>query len=357
MLLLRSKGIDKVNYLTDRTAKCLRGRRFGALTALILLLLLSTNSFSQDAVQTGTPPGLVVSAKVDARQIMIGDQIHLFLEASNVPSGFVLHWPVMPDTFNSLEITNRSKIDTIKQNDKTIYKQRLIITGFDSGMFKIPPFLFSYTATQGSGAFVAPTDSFMVVVQSVAVDTSKGFKGIKGIYYVKGSWLDYIWWIVGVVLLVLLTAFLVWYFVRNKKAAPAPQGPVESLQDYTLRILAELDKRQLWQKKQVKEYYVSLTDIVRNYIERRFRTAAMELTTDEMLTKVQENREMMPYFDLISQILTTADLAKFAKFQPTPQENLDIIDWAKEFVNRSRPVPIAIGSTEPTINDIPTATT
>ncbi len=336
------------------------GKACGCSYLALLPVFSSLVGYAQDTTKRpATMPDVTVSAKIDAKQIVIGDQVRVFLEATNLPSGFVLHWPVIPDTFNNLEVVNRGKIDTIKQGDKILYKQRLLITGFDSGLFKIPPFLFNYTSNQG-GSFVAPTDSFLLMVQTVAVDTTKGFKGIKGIIYVKGSWLDYIWWIAGGIVLVLLTVFVAWYFLKNKKEAPKPQGPVESLQDYVLRLLSNLDKRQLWQKKQVKEYYVELTGIVRNYIEKRFRTAAMELTTDEMLTKVQTHPQMLPYFDLLSQILTTADLAKFAKFQPLPQEHMDTMERAKEFVDKSRPLPvapIAIGGTEPTNNDNPTAKT
>ncbi len=119
-----------------------------------------------------------------------------------------------------------------------------------------------------------------------------------------------------------------------------PQGPVESLQEYTLRLLTTLDAKQLWQKKQVKEYYVELTDIVRGYIEKRFSTQAMELTTDELLDKVQLHKELVQYQGMLADILHTADLAKFAKAQPLPQEHMDAMGKAKQFVDSSRPIVI-----------------
>ena len=124
-----------------------------------------------------------------------------------------------------------------------------------------------------------------------------------------------------------------------------PQGPVESLQDYALRLLTELDAKQLWQKRQVKEYYVELTDIVRGYIEKRFSTQAMEITTDELLDKVQVHKELRQYQEILSDILHTADLAKFAKAQPLPQEHTEALEKARQFVATSRPVII----TEPPI--------
>lgn len=277
-------------------------------------------------------------ARLDARQITVGDQARLFLEVRNNNAAGRLQWAAIPDTFNNLEVVEKGKIDTVQQGGVTTYKQRLVITGFDSGTFRIPAFVFPVIPNSGD-AYTVQTDSFNLVVATVPVDTTKAFKPIKSIIYVKPSWLDYIWYIIGAVVLVILTVFVVLYFIRNKKAAPPPPaGPVETLQDHTLRLLAELDARQLWQKKQVKEYYVELTDIVRNYIEARFHTAAMELTTDELLYKAQMHRELQPYHDLLSGILHTADLAKFAKAQPLPHEHTDTMEKAKQLVNSSRPV-------------------
>ena len=187
-------------------------------------------------------------------------------------------------------------------------------------------------------------------MQTVAVDTTKGFKGIKGIVYVKSNWRDYIWYIAGGAALVLLIIGLIIYFIKKKKQPkPIPEGPKETLQQTTLRLLVALESKQLWQKKQVKEYYVELTDIVRDYIEKRFNTQAMELTTDELLDKVQLHKELMQYHSILSDILHTADLAKFAKAQPLPEEHVDTMDKAKNFVATSRPVIIIETPTEKTI--------
>jgi hypothetical protein len=286
-----------------------------------------------------------VTARMDATQVTVGDQARMFIEVQNKPSAGRLQWATIPDSFNNLEIVEKGKIDTLTNGDVVTYKQRLLITGFDSGLFKIPAFVFSVIPNQGT-SYTIQTDSFGLLVQTVAVDTTKGFKGIKGVMYVKYNWLDYIWYIVAGIVLLALVIGLTIYFVKKRKNRPVPQGPVESLQEYTLRMLGELDSKQLWQKKQVKEYYVQLTDIVRNYIEQRFNTQAMEITTDELLDKVQLHRELLQYYGILADILHTADLAKFAKAQPLQQEHTEAMAKAKQFVDTSRPVII----TEPPID-------
>ena len=306
--------------------------------AVAILVLSSVTALAQ--------PDATATARMDARQIVVGDHVRLFLEVTNKPSLGTVQWAAMPDTFNSLEVVEKGKIDTIAAGDMVTYKQRLVITGFDSGLFKVPSFIFPVAATNGD-PYTIQTDSFMLAVNTVAVDTTKAFKPIKDVIYVDWSWLDYVWYILaGVVLLVLIVAVVVYLIKKKKQAPPVPEGPKETLQEKALRQLRELDAKQLWQQGKVKEYYVELTDILRSYIEERFSTPAMELTTDELLYKAQVHRELQPYQTALSVILTTADLAKFAKAQPAPQEHTDVMMRAIEIVEKSKPV-IAPPPTEP----------
>ncbi len=278
------------------------------------------------------------SARLDPAKILAGDQARLFLEVQYGQATEKIQWTITKDTFNTLEIVERGKIDTQKQGDKTILRQRLLITGFDSGVYKIPPFQFTVVPNGGGSPYPILSDSFMLEVQSVAVDTNQAFKPIKNIILVKSSWIDYIWYYVAI-LLVLLAAFVgVFYWGKSKKKeAPAPKIPAKPLQDLMLDMLSQLEAKQLWQKGQVKEYYIELTDIVRSYIEKRFKTPAMELTTDELLDKARQHKELITYVDLLKTILQTADLAKFAKSQPLPQEHFDAMEYAKKLIDTSRP--------------------
>jgi hypothetical protein len=311
-----------------------------AATVFFLFSFISTSAFAQGDATVG--------ARLDARQITIGDQARLFIEARTNPSSCRLQWAAIPDTFNSLEVT-KGKIDTIKEGGFITYRQRLLITGFDSGIFKIPAFVFPVIPNTGT-AYTIQSDSFQLLVQTVAVDTTKAFKGIKGIINVKSSWHDYIGYIVAGWLALLIIAGVIIYLTRRKKPGLLlPRKPEKTLQEITLGKLAALEAQQLWQKNKVKEYYIELTDIVRSYVEQRFQTPAMELTTDELLDKAHQHSELVPYYEPLSVILHTADLAKFAKAQPLPAEHVSAMDHAKEFVATSKPKPVTEPPIEKTI--------
>ena len=300
--------------------------------AFILLIAFITSNvlYAQNDV--------TVNAKLDAVQILVGDQIKMYIEAKKNGNA-TLQWANIPDTFNRLEIVERGNIDTTTQGATTVYKQRLLVTGFDSGLFKVPPFQFSVIPQTGN-AYIINTDSFLVSVSTVPVDTSKAFREIKNIIAVKASWTEYILWIIVGIHALIGIALLIRHFTKKKKPAKEviPEKPAETLHQKTLRLLNELDAKQLWQKGSVKLYYVELTDILRGYIEQRFKTPAMELTTDELLTKSHSHKEMSRHYDELSQILHTADLAKFAKAQPLPYEHTQTLEQAKAFVNATKPV-------------------
>ncbi|MBS1588978.1 MAG: hypothetical protein JST52_05125 [Bacteroidetes bacterium] len=294
---------------------------------LLSLLLLPFSLWAQNAT---------VKARIDASQITVGDQARLWIEATHAANENTLQWATIPDTFNSLEIVHRSKIDTVSNGNQTTYKQQLLVTGFDSGSFKIPAFQFSILPKNGTPYLLA-TDSFQLLVQTIPVDTTQPFKGIKDIMVVKRTWQDYIGWIVGGALLLGLIAVVVYYFLKHKKAdIPKPINlPTETVQEKALRLFSELEQRKLWQSGKEKEYYVELSDILRSYLEERFKIPALEFTTDEILSKARFHPEMRNYYDALTSVLYISDLAKFAKAQPTPQEHLNAMEQSKAFVKNT----------------------
>lgn len=92
------------------------------------------------------------------------------------------------------------------------------------------------------------------------------------------------------------------------------------------RALYELGKllaQDLVAKQKIKEFYLELTMIVRRYIERAHAIRAPEQTTEEFLVAITRNpafkREVVRKLQVF---LQTADLVKFAAYQPA----LEIID-------------------------------
>ena len=68
-------------------------------------------------------------------------------------------------------------------------------------------------------------------------------------------------------------------------------------------------------------YYSELSDVMREYLEKRFQVKAQEQTTDEILGSLANKELPQESRTLLRQILTLADLVKFAKHKPEAFEN------------------------------------
>ena len=86
----------------------------------------------------------------------------------------------------------------------------------------------------------------------------------------------------------------------------------------------------------MKEYYTRLTDILRRYIFRVYGITTLDMTSAEILEafKSQVGRDKM-YTELV-RILETADLAKFAKYQPASDENISLLSASVAFIEAQR---------------------
>jgi hypothetical protein len=305
----------------------------------IIFSLLISVILSLPLIHVHAQQNLPVTAKasIDSTAIKIGEQFHVTLEATADPATRLV-WAEVPDTFNHLLVVNRSKIDTLKQQGKNRYRQQITLTGFDSGHWKIPAFDFKIvsrdTAAQNTNL---RTDSLLILVNTVSVDTTKPFKPIKQIRSVPFNILAYWPYILGAVILLAILAYFI--FFRKKKPSEKPKKiiPQEPPYEQAIKNLHTLEKEKLWQNNRVKDYYTRLTDILRVYIERQFEINAMEQTSDELLQNIKPITKLNQQQDNLKYILQTADLAKFAKLQPSAEEHETSIKKAYEIVEWTKP--------------------
>jgi hypothetical protein len=283
---------------------------------------------------------VIVHASIDSTQILIGNQFHLQLNADVNPAYGNIVWNNVPDSFNHIEVVDRSKIDTANVNGLLHYHQQLTLTSFDSGRWTIPalPFTIIPANPEDTASLFATTDSLLINVNTVPVDTTKPFNPIKSIRAVKLSWLDYIGYILlgaGVVILILLIVYLI-RKRRKRPASPLPPRPKETPYEAAIRALKKMEEDKIWQQTDIKTYYTQVTDVLREYLEKQFSIPAMELTTDELMQQIKPVTILSQQKDTLQKVLSEADLVKFAKMQPTQEEEyfclrhvIDIVEWTK----------------------------
>jgi len=98
-----------------------------------------------------------------------------------------------------------------------------------------------------------------------------------------------------------------------------------------------LKEKKVWQKGKIKLYHSELTFIIRKYIERRYQTPAMEQTSNEIIEALVKNGfNNNTQLGQLKMLLFSADMVKFAKAKPLPDENETALLNAYIFVNETK---------------------
>ncbi len=270
----------------------------------LLLLLLSTGIYAQNRVETS----------IDTVQNTIGSQFNLTLKTTVGPND-VVYFP-QSNYFGRLEVIRNYVVDTVKKDDKIELVKKYGLTQFDSGRYTIP----QLKVLINRKAFFS--DSVSVEIQNVAVDTLKQkMYDIRPIIEAKSSGLG-ILWIVFILVVISGIAYGIYYWLKNRKPKEKEVIEFKTPIEKATILLNHLEKKELWQKGEIKEYYSELTDIARNYIEEAVKIPAMESTTSELIEglKIASMRKKIKLtpetVENLREVLMQADLVKFAKSKP-----------------------------------------
>ena len=296
---------------------------------------------------------LIVSATLDSTTLFIGDQTDLHLRAT-CEVGEQVSMPVLDkELIPGVEIVDRTIVDTLSLKDGRVqYDQYLTLTSFEDSLFYIAPLPFV------SGDDTVWSDGLTLnVVQPFEMDTTDmAITDIKGVYKAPIWW----WGIFRWVLLALLLAgvgvagyYLITYLQRRKLEEAGNEvvsEPLRPAEEVALEKLDAIKEKKIWQQGQVKEYYTQLTDVVREYIARRFEVSSVEQTSDETLRDIRPLlSERKDLYDQLRKMLTLADLVKFAKWSTTPDENELSLRNAYTFVRETTIKSLEDGAEAPTV--------
>ncbi len=274
------------------------------------------------ALQISASP-INVSAKIDSSTLLIGEQrvIHIVAE---YPKLVDLQFPDIPQDkklAEGIEILRKSEKDTTELNGGCLrISQDLIVTSFDTGRYEIPSFRFTSTDSNYE------TDKIIVDVVTIEEEFTKcEIKGNTDIYrppFNLKRLLQYISLaliLAGIVYIVVLIIL-----IRKKKADSNlvfDNTDKRSPQEIALSTLIEIKEEKLWGNGEEKKYHTQITDTLRHYFSERFRISAMEMTSDEMIDELKYHQEADTVEDKIKQVFKLSDMVKFAKYQPSKEEN------------------------------------
>lgn len=279
---------------------------------------------------------LDLKAEVDKDNITIGDRIKYEITVE-YDEGVTVGPMAIAENLGEFEIKDYHIEEPKKTKDKRwISKTDYIITAFTTGDFTIQPVRVKYKTPDGNEKEASSVE-IKIKVESVKPGPldKDDIRGLKGPAEIKGRfpWISFI----ASVLFIILGAGIFIYFNNKKRVRETPIIPQRPPEDIAVEELKALLDMRLPEKGMIKEYYIKVSDIIRKYIEARFRIVVLDRTTWELYQEMRSRRIERKYVEKIRDFLEDCDMVKFAKYIPVQKEIEEAYAKAKEIVEITTP--------------------
>ena len=143
--------------------------------SIVLVCLFTQLSYAQP----------IIRSSVDKREILIGEQFTLTIQAEFSPVDYKLHWPVLSDSMAHFEVLSHH-IDSLYNNQQLSgLVQKITFTSFDSGKWVLPSLLVKADPVKQGNSVRLFTDSVSITVSISTSDTTQQLRDIKPIREVE----------------------------------------------------------------------------------------------------------------------------------------------------------------------------
>lgn len=299
---------------------------------LIYTTLLALSALSVPAVHAAQ---VKVSASIDSAQMEMGSRAVITLDIADADRrGTLIDLPKAgaesPETgvyFVSVDA------DTFPAG----YQYRIMVQAFEPGDIRFAPFRYV------TGSDTAESDFLALKVLPVGLDSLQTINPMASVVNPPRKWFDFIpdwvWWALAGLALVAVIVAVAMLYKKNGGliiTKPKPVNPYEA----AMAELSRLREKKLAESGREKEYYTTLVDILRTYLERRFGINAMEMSSTQILQSLRSNADTRDNQPMIRQILEIADFVKFANVRPMPDDNIKTFNNVVKFVEDTKPAPV-----------------
>jgi hypothetical protein len=181
----------------------------------------------------------------------------------------------------------------------------------------------------------------VTVPEALAAKDSLSLQPIKDILYEPATFMDYLPWVVIVLLLILLVVGIVIYLKKMRGGESTPKEPIQpDVKPYelALKALQDLKDSSYWLIAGDKEFQTAFTLILREYIARRYKLPALEMTSDEILRSLKLKGLSEAQLFTLHQMLQLADLVKFANASTPEPMYQEFLVKAIAFVDTTKPM-------------------
>jgi hypothetical protein len=289
-----------------------------------------------------------VSMRVRAEPaaITVGQRVTLTLEVT-APEGIEVRMPRLEDAIGAFTVRAARTPPDVPEGGRRRFTHTYELDTFASGQVEVPALGVGFTDRRpeidGTGQAVEgelAADPLMITVGSVLSGDEQpaDFRDIRSPVDVPVASPPAARWPLWAAAIAVAAAIVVAAALARRRKQKATAERMVPPHEWAGALLDRLEAERLIEQRRFHEFYFRLTDIVRQYIERRFAIMAPERTTDEFLSETRRSGILRDeHKDLLGRFLRAADMVKFARHRPTVEEAGVAFDSARRFVGETAP--------------------
>lgn len=296
--------------------------------SLLLLLLLGVQPVAAQ---------VKVEGRLSATTIPIGDQTQLKLTVTAKPGTAVVFpsYKSQQQMVEGVEVVEMSNDSTTEADGMSVTWRSYTLTAWDGKKYNLPQLKVKVA---GKDYF---TNSIPLTVTEEAVDSLSSAqmrpqRDILDNPYMWSEWSP-LFWLSILALLCGAACYYLYLRLRGnkpvisrirfvKKQLPHQKAMQEIEQIKTAAAQGAEDQ---------KVYFTRLTDALRQYLEDRFDISAKEMTSSEIIFRLQKEEDQQK-IDELRQVFETADLVKFAKYSTGDSEKEHYMTQVVEFIQTTK---------------------
>lgn len=299
--------------------------------ALLVMLLLALAVPAQ-AQQSAVP----VTSELSAREVSIGDEFRLRVD---LPDGVSASGEPRVDGLPD-EVILKGARWVSAEGASAPTQLELTLSSFDLELEAIPALKIDWMGADGARTVVG-TQAHSLLIRRLTTEDEQSLKDVKGPQSAELSMGKYALYGLGALAALALLIWGLRRYLRARSGMPldaAPAPPPPPAHEVALASLAALEGRDLPGKGQMREQCFELSEILRAYLEGRYRFPASEQTTDELRRSMKEVTEIVGADrDEALSLFEEWDLVKFAKVPLEEARARTMLSQTRAWVTRTTP--------------------
>ncbi|MCP4253136.1 MAG: protein BatD [Candidatus Scalindua sp.] len=310
-----------------------------AIIILMLFVYAEDMCLAQDTLkEENANKSVSVSAGVDKARATIGEEINYKITV-DFPENVEVFFPETQDKIGGLTVKDFAVSDIKGDEGRITRELSYVLETYKASSYIIPAFDIKYKEKLKPETEVSKTPEIFVEVVTVLDADASDVRGIKPPVSLDKRYFK-LYVIIAIVFGVLLLVAVVLHYVYHRKQSDTESIPEPlSAHQIAYNDLESLRAMDLISKGQIKEYYYRLSNIVRHYIENRFKLMAPERTTEEFLIEMTVTGKLTGvHKELVGDFLEHCDMVKFAAYGPDSREIESSFNSAKKLVDETREV-------------------